>query len=87
MENENLTVTISGRLLEVVSDVYEGTPYGKIKLRSSEVAGNKILSYKVNVKKMEMQKLFDSLDDDVTVTCSIDKGANDSAVLKVVAVS
>jgi hypothetical protein len=36
---------------------------------------------------MEMQKLFDSLDDDVTVTCSIDKGANDSAVLKVVAVS
>jgi hypothetical protein len=80
------TLQIKGRVLEVTSDTYEGNPYGKVKLRSAEVAENKILSYSVNVKKVDMDVFMQSLDKDVTVQCGVQRGANESATLKIVGI-
>lgn len=75
---------IKGVLLEVSSGEFEGNKYASAKVRSADVAENKILKYKVDLKKVSVEALNELLDNEVVLTCDLSKGANDSAVLKIV---
>ena len=71
-------------ILEITGGEYEGNVWQKVKARSTEIAGNRILSYKVNLKKAGSIEKY--LDQSVMATFDVEVGANDSAVLKIVAV-
>jgi len=77
---------VQGVLLEVSKGNYEGNDYASLKLRSVDVADNQILKYKIDLKKVDVDALNEQLDTEVTVNCSVVKGANDAATLKVISV-
>jgi len=77
---------IQGQLLEVKTGDYNGSPYASLKLRSSEVADNSILKYKIDVKKVNVPELDRHLDEEVVLRFQVSKGQNDAAILKVVGV-
>lgn len=79
-------VKITGTLLEVKADSYQGNDYMNCKLRSKEVADNTILKYKVDINKVKFSDLEDRLDSEVTLVCDVVRGDRDSATLKVVGV-
>jgi len=72
-------------LLEVISGDYEGFAWAKCKARSDDIAGNVILSYKVDAKKVDIKdvqaKYLDKL---VELTVNVVRGKDDTSVLRVV---
>lgn len=71
-------------VLEVASGTFQGNDWAKVKARSEEVAGNQIVSMKVDLKKVSLEELNKVLDKQVTFTLALSKGDKDSLVLKVV---
>jgi len=75
---------IKGYLLEVTTGTYEGNDWAKVKIRSAEIAENKILTYKVDVKKTGDVNKY--LDKECNFTFEVVRGKDDTAVLKVTSV-
>lgn len=76
---------LKGKVLEFTKGTFEGNDWAHIKVRSNDIADNKILVYSVDVKKAGDVSGF--LDKDVIVKLILAKGASDKAVLKVVQLS
>lgn len=75
------------KILEVSDGTYEGNAWCKVKARSEGIAGGRILSFKVDCKSVrDWQKLSDRIDEEVQATLDVVRGAEDSAVLKIVAI-
>lgn len=73
-------------VLEVSSGTFQGNDWAKIKARSEEVAGNQIVSMKVDLKKVSLEDLKKVLDTETNLTLALAKGDKDSLVIKVVKV-
>lgn len=78
---------ITGQLLEVKQGEFQGSTYASLKLRSEDVADNTILKYKVDLKRVSIESLKESLDTEITVDCDLIKGQNDAATIKVIGFS
>jgi len=74
-----------GYLLEITSGNFEGSDWAKAKIRSVSVSDNKILTYKVNVKKTG--DIAKYLDKECDFVIDIARGEADTATMKVVSVS
>lgn len=75
---------IKAIILEFTSGEFEGNNWAKVKARSAEIADNKILTYKVDVKKAGDISKF--LDTECELTLDVARGKDDVAVLKIVGV-
>lgn len=71
-------------ILEVQSGSFQGNDWAKIKARSEEVASNQIVSMKVDLKKVSLDELKNSVDTQRNLTLALSKGDKDSLVVKVV---
>lgn len=77
---------IKALVLEVVTGTYEGNEWARIKARSADTA-NKILAYKVDLKKVALADVQDAIDQEVDLTLAVVAGSQDKAEVKVVAVN
>jgi len=76
-----------GRVVEISEmGTYQGAPYASLKLRTQTARGNEIVKFKLNVKVVTPEDIAEFLDEDVTVTCDLERGTNDLASLRVVKV-
>lgn len=76
---------IKAKLLEYNKGNYQGSDYASIKARSADIAKNRILSYKVDLKRIQ-DDVEELLDQDVVMEVEVTSGANSSATLRVVSV-
>lgn len=76
------TFSVTGKLLEYKEGEFQGNAYSNCKIRSAQIADNSILKYKIDRKQVaSMEEL---LDQEITVDVAIERGPNDTAILKVV---
>lgn len=74
-----------GRLVEVSEmGTYQGSPYASVKLRTETSRGDEIVKFKLNVKDgLELETVREMLDTDVTLVCTLERGQQDIASLRV----
>jgi len=76
---------ITGTLLEVAPvKEFQGSKYSSIVLRSADVADNSLLRYKLDLKSVDYDALVERLDTEIQANVVVERGANQSAMLRVV---
>lgn len=79
-------IQITGKILEVSGDIYEGKPWAKAIIRSEQVDDNKLITYTIDTSSLKKEDLEEYLDQVVTVEAVISKGFKNVAVLKLVGI-
>lgn len=80
-------IKFSGRLVEVSElGSYQGSPYASCKVRTQTARGEEIVKFKIDVKELDRDAVAELLDSDVEITCNLERGNNDVASLRVVAI-
>jgi len=75
--------TFKGRLLEVFKGKVDTTDYATAQVRSDLVADNQILEYKVDLKKVDFDKLASALDKEVSFEVSLVRAKDKKVGVKI----